>query len=64
MGDLGEAAWFPSTADALFYCVNRQLRDVQLLVQDSGVPSQLQSNPSSFAVIKLPILDSKLNLRA
>lgn len=64
MGNLGEAAWFPSTADALFYCVNRQLHDVQLLVADSATPSLMPPDKTPFGVITLPILDSELNLRA
>jgi hypothetical protein len=51
----GEAMWFPTTADALFYCVNRQLRDVQLLVETSGVPG---SKSGGLAVVELPLLDS------
>jgi hypothetical protein len=53
-----EAAWFPTTADALFYCVNRQFRDVQLLVEASGVRG---CRSHELAVVNLPLLDSDLD---
>lgn len=54
----GEAAWFPTTADALFYCVNRQLRDVQLRVADS----ESSNGREGLGLINLPLLDSELQV--